>query len=56
MSPSPPLRKSGIDAPFEAGLLTHGLNTELIYEVGIDGMGRGDEFDSKNTERPRSPM
>jgi len=26
MSPSPPLRKSGKDAPFEAGLLTHGLH------------------------------
>ena len=119
MSPSPPLRKSGKDAPFEAGLLTHGLNTdllsapshpcgtvafrrgfrcrlqlrgqwrfytalpahlwrivvikdrdakersallqsspvkqsefqqvELIYEAGIDGMGRGGELDSKNT-------
>ena len=30
MSPSPPLRKSGKDAPFEAGLLTHGLNTDLL--------------------------
>src|ERR1044072_592609 len=30
MSPSPPLRKSGKDAPFEAGLLTHGLNADLL--------------------------
>jgi len=30
MSPSPPLRKSGKDALFEAGLLTHGLNTDLL--------------------------
>jgi hypothetical protein len=30
MSPSPPLRKSGKDAPFEAGLLTHGLHTDLL--------------------------
>ena len=30
MSPSPPLRKSGKDAPLEAGLLTHGLNTDLL--------------------------
>lgn len=119
MSPSPPLRKSGKDAPFEAGLLTHGLNADLlsapshplrqwlfvadfvavhscegsgglaplfpltssaswlsktgmpksalrfcnfspvkqsefqevnvVHEAGIDGMGRGGELDSKNT-------
>ena len=30
MSPSPPLRKSGKDALFEAGLLTHGLNADLL--------------------------
>src|SRR6185503_12625386 len=30
MSPSPPLRKSGKDTPFEAGLLTHGLPTDLL--------------------------
>ena len=30
MSPSPPLRKSGKDAPFEAGLLTHGQNADLL--------------------------
>ena len=30
MSPSPPLRKSGKDAPFEAGLLTHGRNADLL--------------------------
>jgi len=30
MSPSPPLRKSGKDAPFEAGLLTYSLNTDLL--------------------------
>src|SRR6267142_4569334 len=30
VSPSPPLRKSGKDALFEAGLLTHGLNTDLL--------------------------
>src|SRR6266850_4572806 len=30
MSPSPPLRKSGKDAPLEAGLLTHGPNTDLL--------------------------
>ena len=30
MSPSPPLRKSGKDALFEAGLLTNGLNTDLL--------------------------
>lgn len=119
MSPSPPLRKSGKDAPFEAGLLTHGQNAdllsapshplrqwlfvadfvavyscegsggfaplfpltssaswlsktgmqrapcalcslspvkhsefqqvELVYDAGIDGLGRGGELDSKNT-------
>src|SRR5437870_2163968 len=30
MSPSPPLRKSGKDAPFEAGVLTYGLHTDLL--------------------------
>ena len=30
MSPSPPLRKSDKDAPLEAGLLTHGLNADLL--------------------------
>lgn len=30
MSPSPPLRKSGKDARFEAGLLTHGRNADLL--------------------------
>lgn len=30
MSPSPPLRKSVKDAPFEAGLLTYGLKTDLL--------------------------
>ena len=125
MSPSPPLRKSGKDALFEAGLLTNGLNTdllsapshpvgqwlfvadfvavhscegsggfaplfpitsnaswlsktgmqerfsplaifpvkqsefqqvELIYEAGIDRMGRGGELNSKKYKRPRSPV
>ena len=30
MSPSPPLRKSGKDAPFEAGVLIYGLHTDLL--------------------------
>ena len=29
---------------------------ELVYEAGIDGMGRGDELDSKKYKRPRSPV
>jgi len=44
MSPSPPLRKSGKDAPFEAGLLTHGLNADLLSALPIpwnSGFRRG---------------
>ena len=29
---------------------------ELVYEAGIDGMGRGGELDSKEDKRPRSPV